>query len=43
MWQYAGDAKVISSSGQEYYVDLDMGNPNLDFHTALGQYAPIPN
>ncbi|MCL4519971.1 MAG: hypothetical protein M1415_00040 [Firmicutes bacterium] len=43
MWQYAGDAVVTSSSGQTYDVDLDMGNPNLDFHTALGQYAPIPN
>ncbi len=43
MWQYAGDAVVTSSSGQTYDVDVDMGNPDLDFHTALGQYAPIPN
>ncbi len=40
MWQYAGDAKVNNGT---YTVDLDVGNPNLDFHTALGQYAPIPN
>ncbi len=43
LWQYAGNAVVTTSSGQTYYVDLDEGNPNLDFHTALGQYAPIPN
>ena len=43
LWQYTGDAVVTNSStGQQYDVDLDMGNPNIDFHTALGQYCPIP-
>ena len=42
MWQYAGDAQV-NNNGTTYLVDLDEGNPHLDFHTALGQYAPIPN
>jgi len=40
MWQYAGDAKVDNGT---YTVDLDVSNPSLDFHTVLGQYAPIPN
>ncbi len=37
LWQYAGDALIAGE-----YVDLDQGNPNLDFHTALGQYCPYP-
>lgn len=40
LWQYAGDAKVDNGT---YTVDLDVSNPSLDFPTALGQYAPIPN
>lgn len=39
LWQYAGNALVAN----QYKVDLDAGNPNLDFHTALGQYCPIPS
>jgi len=37
LWQHYGDYNTPSG-----YVDLDLGNPNLDFHTALGQYAPTP-
>jgi hypothetical protein len=39
IWQYYGDASVNDG---EYYVDLDLANPNIDFHTAVGQYCPIP-
>ncbi|NNN08699.1 MAG: hypothetical protein HKL85_05840 [Acidimicrobiaceae bacterium] len=35
LWQY-GENEPGS-------IDLDVGNPNIDFHTALGQYCPIPN
>ena len=37
LWQYYAGYHVGSSQ-----IDLDEGNPNIDFHAALGQYCPIP-
>ncbi len=39
LWQYYGDATV---SGSSSLIDLDQGNPNLDFATALSNYCPVP-
>ncbi|MCL5065402.1 MAG: hypothetical protein M1600_10095 [Firmicutes bacterium] len=39
IWQYYGHASVDDG---KYFVDLDLVNPNIDFHTAVGQYSPIP-
>jgi hypothetical protein len=41
LWQYHGNYAVIDN-GVTKHVHFDEGNPNLDFHTALGQYTPIP-
>ncbi len=38
-----GQSTTMKVDNGTYTVDLDVSNPSLDFHTVLGQYAPIPN
>jgi len=40
LWQYAVQEPVTGSIS---LIDLDEGNPNIAFQSALGQYCPIPN
>jgi len=40
LWQYAVQEPVTGSIS---LIDLDEGNPNIEFQSALGQYCPIPN